>query len=108
MWSPTLVGILGSQKHLSHLPHPQQLLERLSMLGRFGLGHKRTLDQLIAFTGIDVRNQVVVGDRCKELQVGQSAINQTRTPRRLEQLENNAKLTLVASLSPYYSIDFFP
>ena len=71
MWSPTIVAIVGSQKELSKLPKQQQLLERLSMLGRFGLGHKRTLDQLIAFTGVDLRNQVIVGDRCKELQVRQ-------------------------------------
>ena len=73
MWSPTIVGIVGSQKQVSKLSKPQQLLERLSMLGRFGLGHKRTLDQLIAFTGIDLRNQVLLGDRCKELQVDQSS-----------------------------------
>lgn len=37
------------------------------MLTRFGLGRKRTLDQLIDFTGVDVRGGRLVGDRCKEL-----------------------------------------
>ena len=37
------------------------------MLTKYGLGSKRTLDQLIEFTGIDVRNGVVFGDRCVQL-----------------------------------------
>ena len=37
------------------------------MLTKYGLGSKRTLDQLIEFTGIDLRNGVVFGDRCVQL-----------------------------------------
>jgi hypothetical protein len=32
-----------------------------------GLGNKRTLEELIEFTGIDTRKKVVFGDRCEEL-----------------------------------------
>jgi len=39
----------------------------IAKLGKYGLGTKRTLDQLIAFTGIDTRRKLVFGDRCTEL-----------------------------------------
>jgi hypothetical protein len=32
-------------------------------IGRYGLGTKRTLDQLIAFMGIDFRNKKIYGNR---------------------------------------------
>ena len=57
----------GTEKELSTHPKSAQLLERLSLLTRFGLGHKRTLDQLIEFTGLDLRTGKALGDRCKEL-----------------------------------------
>eukprot|EP00595_Chromulina_sp_UTEXLB2642_P003100 CAMPEP_0196764434 /NCGR_PEP_ID=MMETSP1095-20130614/6124_1 /TAXON_ID=96789 ORGANISM="Chromulina nebulosa, Strain UTEXLB2642" /NCGR_SAMPLE_ID=MMETSP1095 /ASSEMBLY_ACC=CAM_ASM_000446 /LENGTH=395 /DNA_ID=CAMNT_0042120017 /DNA_START=280 /DNA_END=1467 /DNA_ORIENTATION=+ len=41
----------------------------LSILTGYGLGNKRTLDQFIEFTGIDVRNGIIFGDRCKGLQL---------------------------------------
>ena len=41
---------------------------QLSLLTKYGLGTKRTLDQLIAFTGMDVRAGVVFADRCKQLE----------------------------------------
>jgi hypothetical protein len=37
------------------------------MLTKFGLGTKRTLDQFIAFTGVDLRSRQIFGDRCKQL-----------------------------------------
>lgn len=37
------------------------------MITKYGLGSKRTLDELIEFTGVDVRNGVVFGDRCVQL-----------------------------------------
>ena len=37
MWSPTIVATVGSQKELAKMPKQQQLLERLSMLGRYGI-----------------------------------------------------------------------
>ncbi len=40
----------------------------LSLLTSYGLGNKRTLDQLIEFTGIDTRGKDVFADRCVELQ----------------------------------------
>ena len=45
----------------------ERRLARLSLLTRFGLGRRRTLDQLIAFTGLDLRGQRLLGDRCQEL-----------------------------------------
>jgi len=36
----------------------------LSLLARYGLGTKRSIEQLIDFTGIDPRHQQVVSDRC--------------------------------------------
>jgi hypothetical protein len=37
-------------------------------IGRFGLGSKRTLDQLIAFMGVDLRGGKIFGNRCKTLE----------------------------------------
>lgn len=39
----------------------------VSLLTKYGLGNKRTLDQLIEFTGVDLRKKEVFGDRCLEL-----------------------------------------
>lgn len=38
--------------------------QELVLLGKYGLGSKRTLQQLIDFTGLDTRTWRVVGDRC--------------------------------------------
>ena len=54
-------------KQLEGKTPEKQLEHRISMLTKYGLGRKRSLDQLIDFTGIDFRNQKVYGDRCKEL-----------------------------------------
>lgn len=42
--------------------------ENVALLTKYGLGHKRTLDALIQFTGIDFRSQQVFADRCKQLE----------------------------------------
>lgn len=45
-------------------------IEAASILGtltKYGLGAKRTLDQLIEFVGIDLRSDTIYGDRCKSL-----------------------------------------
>jgi hypothetical protein len=39
-------------------------LESLLAIGRYGLGTKRTLDQLIAFMGVDFRKSIVYDSRC--------------------------------------------
>jgi hypothetical protein len=41
--------------------------EDLLQLTHFGLGYKRSLDQFIAYTGIDTRSRMVFEDRCKRL-----------------------------------------
>ena len=43
-------------------------VQAIASLSAYGLGNKRTLDQLIAFTGIDTRSKTVVGCRCKALE----------------------------------------
>lgn len=45
-------------------------VKAVQALGRYGLGTKRTLDQLIDFTGVDVRAGVVFKDRCADLACG--------------------------------------
>ena len=40
---------------------------QLSLLTKYGLGTKRTLDQFMEFTGVDIRANVIFGDRCKQL-----------------------------------------
>jgi hypothetical protein len=48
--------------------NPSDLLHQIASLTRYGLGGKRSLDQFIDFTGIDVRGDAsVIGDRCKAL-----------------------------------------
>lgn len=42
-------------------------LQAIVDLGRYGLGTKRSLDQLIDFVGIDLRNQKIIGNRCGDL-----------------------------------------
>lgn len=39
----------------------------LLQLTRYGLGYKRTLDQLIDYTGVDTRSRLVFADRCKSM-----------------------------------------
>jgi hypothetical protein len=34
---------------------------------KYGLGDRRTLDQAIEFSGVDTRNQVILGNRCGNL-----------------------------------------
>ena len=46
---------------------PVIMFVQVSLLTKYGLGTKRTLDQLILFTGVDVRASIVFGDRCKQL-----------------------------------------
>ena len=48
------------------LPGGSRDQESVEALTKYGLGRKRTLDQLIAFTGIDLRNRVIYEDRCVE------------------------------------------
>jgi hypothetical protein len=38
--------------------------ESVALLTKYGLGNKRTLDQLIEFTGLDLRNRIAFKDRC--------------------------------------------
>lgn len=42
--------------------------EMIGTLSKYGLGMKRTLDQLIEFTGIDLRSNRVYSDRCRSLE----------------------------------------
>ena len=58
-----LVAAMGTEKALADAgagkwASAAHRLARLSLLTRFGLGRRRTLDQLVAFTGIDLRGQV--------------------------------------------------
>ena len=63
-----LVAAMGTEKALADAgagkwASAAHRLARLSLLTRFGLGRRRTLDQLVAFTGIDLRGQVSEGPR---------------------------------------------
>ncbi len=65
-----IATVLGSPT----LPHPDDdernalpLSSRLEMLGKYGLGNKRSLDEFIAFTGVDTRNKKVFQDRCRNV-----------------------------------------
>ena len=63
-----LVAAMGTEKALADAgagkwASAAHRLARLSLLTRFGLGRRRTLDQLVAFTGIDLRDQVSEGPR---------------------------------------------
>lgn len=53
----TLMGAKGGEKSAV----------QIATLTQYGLGSKRSLDQLIEFTGIDTRSGAVIGDRCKQL-----------------------------------------
>mmetsp|Transcript_10862 Transcript_10862/g.17809 ORF Transcript_10862/g.17809 Transcript_10862/m.17809 type:complete len:530 (+) Transcript_10862:55-1644(+) len=53
----TMLGMEGGGKDL----------QSLLALGRYGLGTKRTLDQLIAFMGVDFRSSVIYDSRCHAL-----------------------------------------
>lgn len=46
-------------------PEGAKDVESIAMLTKYGLGSKRSLDQLIRFTGIDTRAKKVYGDRCR-------------------------------------------
>lgn len=54
-------------KTLFGLPGGERTAEGLMKLGKYGLGTKRTLDQLIDFVGVDLRNQKIIGNRCIDL-----------------------------------------
>ena len=63
----TLMGQdLGTNSHagLSWMRSSQDL----SLLTKYGLGTRRTLDQFIEFTGLDPKSGSVIGDRCKGLE----------------------------------------
>jgi hypothetical protein len=49
------------------MPDGARDIQSISDLTKYGLGSKRTLDQLIEFTGLDLRNRVAFKDRfvCK-------------------------------------------
>ena len=49
----TLLGFPGSKRDLL----------ALTTLTRYGLGHRRSLEQFIEFTGVDTRKRMVVSDR---------------------------------------------
>jgi len=49
------------------LPGGLHTTESVASLTKYGLGHKRTLDQLIEFTGIDLRTREIYENRCKDL-----------------------------------------
>ena len=50
------------------MPNGVKDVETIASIGEYGLGNKRTLDQLIAFTGIDTRSKSIIGCRCKALE----------------------------------------
>lgn len=55
-------ALMSSLKRVSILlgsPDVEISPESVASLTKYGLGMKRTLDQLIAFTGIDLRNKKV-------------------------------------------------
>jgi hypothetical protein len=45
------------------MPGGDKDAESIATLTKFGLGQKRSLDQLIEFTGMDFRTATVYGDR---------------------------------------------
>jgi hypothetical protein len=42
-------------------------LSSIMYIGAYGLGPKRSLDQFIAFTGVDTRSGAFISDACKQL-----------------------------------------
>jgi hypothetical protein len=50
------------------------------MLGRWDLGKKRSLDQLIDFTGVDTRNYRILHGNCGKLKVGRCKSNTLNPP----------------------------
>jgi len=53
----TLLGLPGGERDLEGVKH----------LGQFNLGNVRTLDELIWFTGIDLRKRIIKANRCTSL-----------------------------------------
>ena len=51
---------MGASVHVSGMSFGDHSAAALLEVGRYGLGSKRTLDQLIAFTGIDFRTGELV------------------------------------------------
>lgn len=47
----------------------QKTVSSIANIGEYGLGAKRSLDQLIAFTGIDTRAKTILGMRCSNLEI---------------------------------------
>lgn len=54
--------ILGS-------PEGDKTISSIAAIAEYGLGTKRSLDQLIAFTGMDTRSKNVLGMRCGNLEL---------------------------------------
>ena len=54
----TILGSVNGQKTVSSI----------AAIGEYGLGNKRSLDQLIAFTGMDTRSKNILGMRCRNLE----------------------------------------
>ena len=54
----TILGSVDGQKTVSSIAN----------IGEYGLGSKRSLDQLIAFTGMDTRSKNILGMRCANLE----------------------------------------
>jgi len=54
----TILGSVDGQKTVSSIAN----------IGEYGLGNKRSLDQLIAFTGMDTRSKNILGMRCANLE----------------------------------------
>lgn len=70
--SPLLImsSILSSYTRLATLlgfPEAAPSAESVAQLTKYGLGNKRTLDQLIDFTGIDTRKREAYENRCVDL-----------------------------------------
>jgi hypothetical protein len=50
------------------MPSGDPSLANIMYIGSYGLGSKRSLDQFIAFTGVDTRSGAFHSDACKQLQ----------------------------------------
>jgi hypothetical protein len=66
-WEQYEQGLVRAQTLLG-MAEGSKDAQGVSLLTRYTLGTKRTLDQLIDFTGIDTRTRTVFGDRCKPLE----------------------------------------
>ena len=46
----------------------QKTVSSIAAIGEYGLGNKRSLDELISFTGMDTRSKNILGMRCRNLE----------------------------------------